>query len=194
MEGKPTFFKTPDDFRKWLEKHHEKEDELWVGYYKVNSGKPSITWPQSVDQALCYGWIDGLRKSIDEVSYKIRFTPRRPNSIWSAVNVNKIKELKEQGLMKPAGLAAFAKLEEKKSAIYSFERKTAKLPKEFQDKLKANKKAWDFFRSQAPSYRKAANHWIISAKQEATKLRRLDSLIADSENGKRVKPLRRPGE
>lgn len=194
MDGKPVFFVTQEDFRKWLENNHDKQEELWVGYYKVGTGKPSINWPQSVNQALCFGWIDGLRRSIDKESYKIRFTPRRPKSIWSAVNIDRVKELKEQGLMHPPGLTAFAKREEEKSRIYSHERKHAKLPKEWEEKIRENKKAWKFYKEQAPSYRKAATHWIISAKQETTRLKRLNQLISDSENGLKVKPLRRPGK
>lgn len=194
MDGEPTFFASPSDFRKWLKEHHEKEQELWVGYYKVGTDKPSMTWSQSVDEALCFGWIDGLRRSIDGESYKIRFTPRKPTSVWSKVNVDKVEQLKKQGLMQPAGLAAYAKLDGRKSAIYSFEQINAKLKPEWEKQFKANKKAWEFFQSQAPSYQKQARWWVMSAKQEATKERRMAALIADSEAGMKIKQARRPGD
>jgi uncharacterized protein YdeI (YjbR/CyaY-like superfamily) len=187
---KPLFFSKPFDFRKWLEKNHAKETELLVGFYKVSSGKPSITWPESVDEALCFGWIDGVRKSIDDESYTIRFTPRKPGSIWSAVNIKKVAELTKKGLMHPAGLAAFEKRKDYKSAVYSFEQKEISLG-EYEKKLKANKKAWSFWSTQAPSYRKAATWWVISAKQEATRAKRLATLITDSEAGLRIAQMRR---
>ena len=170
---KPKFFRTPEQFREWLEKNHGSKDELWVGFYKKGSGKPSITWPESVDQALCFGWIDGIRKSIDENSYVIRFTPRRPGSIWSAVNINKVKELEEKGLVTPAGRAAFEKRDAKKSEIYSFEQKNVSLGDTYEKVFKKNKKAWISFQAMPPSYRKAATWWVISAKQEATREKRL---------------------
>lgn len=174
---KPTFFKTPSDFRKWLEKHHDKEQELLVGFYKRDSGKPSITWPESVDQALCFGWIDGIRRSLGETSYTIRFTPRRAQSTWSAVNIKRVGELTKQGLMMPSGLTAFAARKENRSGIYSYEQRTAELPEPYRGMVKKNKAAWKFFADQTPSYRKAANWWVLSAKQEETKLKRLDKLI-----------------
>lgn len=181
----PTFFATPAALREWLQQHHEKETELLVGFYKTGSGKPSITWPQSVDQALCFGWIDGVRRNIDEESYSIRFTPRKPKSIWSAVNIKKVAELTEQGLMQPAGLAAYAKREEKRSAIYSFENEEMQLLPAYEQQFKANKAAWDFFQSQAPWYKKLWHHRIMSAKQEKTQLSRLQKLIGVSAEGKR---------
>jgi uncharacterized protein YdeI (YjbR/CyaY-like superfamily) len=180
-----TFFRTPGDFRKWFARNHEKETELWVGYYKKDSGKQSITWPESVDQALCFGWIDGIRKSIDAESYKIRFTPRRARSIWSAVNIKRTGELIEQGLMKPAGLKAFAARQEYRSGIYSYEQRSADLPDEYGEQLKKNKKAWEFFQQQPPSYRKAMNWRILCARKEETRLKRLDELIKYSANGQR---------
>lgn len=177
----PTFFPTPADFRKWLAKNHEKETELLVGFYKVSSGKPSITWPESVDQALCFGWIDGIRRSVDEESYSVRFTPRRPDSIWSAVNVNKVETLTKQGLMMPAGIKAYGFLKKNKSKVYSFEKEAQELPSEYKKLFKANKKAWEFFKNLAPSYYKTSVHWIVSAKQEKTRLSRLEKIIAASE-------------
>jgi uncharacterized protein YdeI (YjbR/CyaY-like superfamily) len=184
------FFKTQNDFRKWLEKNHNKSDELWVGYYKKSSGKASIDWPQSVDEALCFGWIDGLRKSIDEVSYKIRFTPRKPGSIWSAVNLKRANELIELDLMQPAGIKAFNKKDEKKINRYSFERENVKLDKEYEKKFISNKKAWDFFQSMVPSYIKPATWWVMSAKQEETRIKRLNILIECSEAGEKIPQMR----
>jgi uncharacterized protein YdeI (YjbR/CyaY-like superfamily) len=179
----PTFFAKQSDFRKWLQKNHKKETELLVGFYKVGSGKPSMTWSQSVDEALCFGWIDGVRKSIDEESYQIRFSQRRPSSIWSAINIKKIETLKKQGLMQPAGLAIFEKRTESKSRVYSFEKELVELPENFKKQFKANKKAWDYFQSLAPSYRKISTHWVMSAKQETTRLKRLNQLISESAAG-----------
>ncbi|HKB66574.1 MAG TPA: YdeI/OmpD-associated family protein [Pyrinomonadaceae bacterium] len=183
---KPKFFKTPSDFRKWLVAHHDSETELWVGFYKKDSGKASITWPQSVDEALCFGWIDGIRKNIDEVSYKIRFTPRKQRSTWSAVNIKRVAELTEQGLMQKPGLEAFAARQENRSGIYSYEQRSPELPAQYAKKLKKNATAWKFFQAQPPSYRKAVNWWVLSAKQEETRLKRLDKLIEDSAAGRRV--------
>ncbi|SDQ12519.1 Uncharacterized conserved protein YdeI, YjbR/CyaY-like superfamily, DUF1801 family [Chryseobacterium soldanellicola] len=181
-----TFFETQEKFRNWLEKNYKSEKELLVGFYKVGSKKPSITWPQSVDQALCFGWIDGVRKSIDHESYSIRFTPRKPTSIWSAINIKKIEELSKAGLMKPEGLQAFELRKEEKSRIYSHEKEPATLDPEFEKQFKSNKKAWDFFSKQAPSYKKVMIHWIMSAKQEKTRLSRLEKTITESERQKRV--------
>jgi uncharacterized protein YdeI (YjbR/CyaY-like superfamily) len=183
----PCFFKTPADFRKWLQAHADKETELLVGFYKTGSGKPSITWPQSVDEALCFGWIDGVRRSIDHESYSIRFTPRKATSIWSAVNIKKVTQLTQNGLMQPAGIAAFAKRQESKSAIYSFENEAMELKPGYEQQLKANKKAWDFFQLQAPWYKKVAIHRVMTAKQEKTQLSRLESLIKACENGERIR-------
>ncbi len=187
----PLFFSSPGEFRQWLEINFDKQSELWVGYYKVNTGKPSMTWSESVDQALCFGWIDGIRKSIDQESYCIRFTPRKPKSIWSAVNIKKIEELTKRELMHPAGLAAFALRTEDKSAVYSYENDPTTLDAELESQLKANGKAWAFFQSQPPYYQKTVVQWILSAKQTATRQKRLDELIADSENGLKIKQLRR---
>ena len=189
---KPVFFKTPAEFNKWLKKNHDSAAELLVGFYKTGSGKPSITWPESVDEALCYGWIDGIRRSIDEESYSIRFTPRKAKSTWSNVNINKVAELKKQGRMQAPGLAAFEARTDQRSGIYSFEQKNPELPAAFLKEFRSHKKAWEFFQSQPPSYQKTASWWVISAKQEATRLKRMDILIEDSGNGLRIKQLRRP--
>lgn len=186
-----TFFATPAEFRHWLEQHHETEKELYVGFYKVGSGKPSITWPQSVDEALSFGWIDGIRKSIDETSYMIRFTPRKTKSIWSAVNLKRIGELIEQNLVKPAGLKVFQERDPKKAGLYSHERENQPLDPAFEAQLKANEKAWQFFHKQAPSYQKAVRNWIMSAKQVETRLKRLANLIDESENSQKVGAFRR---
>lgn len=190
---KPRFFKNSLAFRKWLEQNHDKKDELLVGFYKKGTGKASITWPESVDQALCFGWIDGIRRKLDEESYSIRFTPRRPKSIWSAVNVRKVNELKEKGLMKPEGLAAFEKLKENNSEVYSFEQKKdgLKLPPEYLNELKKYKKAWNFYNNSAPSYQRMAAWWVISAKRELTRQKRLATIIEDAANGLKIKMLRR---
>jgi uncharacterized protein YdeI (YjbR/CyaY-like superfamily) len=182
----PKFFKSPKEFRKWLEINHATAAELWVGYHKKHTGKPSLTWPESVDQALCFGWIDGLRKSIDEERYMIRFTPRKDASIWSAVNIKRVAELTKLGLMHSAGLAKFKKRDPQKAELYSFERKNATLPREFQKEFEANAKAWKFFQSMPPSYRTPATWWVMSAKKEETRARRLALLIADSQAGGRI--------
>lgn len=186
---KVRFFKKPADFRKWFEAHHESETELWVGFYKKDSGKASITWPQSVDEALCFGWIDGVRKRIDEISYKIRFTPRRQRSIWSAVNIKRVTELSEQGLMQPAGLKAFAARQENRSGIYAYEQRSAELPDQYAKQLKKNVAAWTFYLAQPPGYRKLVNWWVLSAKREETRLKRLAELIDDSKNERRLRQL-----
>jgi uncharacterized protein YdeI (YjbR/CyaY-like superfamily) len=182
----PTFFPTPSAFRDWLEQHHAEADVLLVGFYKKGSGKPSITWPESVDEALCYGWIDGVRKRIDDVSYTIRFTPRRPGSVWSSVNIKRAEVLREQGRMRPAGLKAYEARKENKSGIYSYEQRSADLPEPYSRLLKKNKAAWSFFQAQPASYRKVVSWWIVSAKKEETRLKRLEKLIAYSAQGQRV--------
>jgi uncharacterized protein YdeI (YjbR/CyaY-like superfamily) len=192
---KPLFFSTPAFFRDWLEKHHNKQQEVLVGFHKKGSGKPSITWPESVDAALCFGWIDGVRKSLGDDSYTIRFTPRKPRSTWSAVNIKRVAELKKMGLMHPAGLKAFEKRADDKSAIYSYEqRKKASLGEEYEKQFRVRKKAWDFFQAQPAWYRRTASWWVISAKKEETRLKRLTTLIEDSERGRTIAPLTRPGK
>ncbi|NSL88687.1 bacteriocin-protection protein [Chitinophaga sp. Mgbs1] len=184
---KPTFFEKAADFRKWLDKNHSKAAELIVGFYKTSSGRKSMTWSESVDQALCYGWIDAVRKSIDEESYYIRFCPRKPNSIWSAINLKKVEDLTAQGLMMPAGLAVFRQRNESRTNIYSHENEARSLSPAYEQKFRARKKAWEFFESQAPSYIKVSIHWVMSAKQAATQESRLDKLIAESAAGKRMR-------
>jgi uncharacterized protein YdeI (YjbR/CyaY-like superfamily) len=192
---KATFFAKPSDFRKWLENNHDQVPELIVGFYKKGSGKPSITWPESVDEALCFGWIDGVRRSIDDESYSIRFTPRRARSVWSNVNTKRVAELTKQGRMHASGLEAFKARDPKRSGIYSFEQRERdqKLGAEYEAKLRANQKAWAFFEAQPPGYQRLASLWVMSAKKEETKLRRLAALIRDSAAGRRIGPLQKPG-
>ncbi len=190
MPPKPTFFPTPADFRAWLQAHHDKFQELLVGFYKKDSGRPSITWPESVQVALCFGWIDGVRKSLNDTSYTIRFTPRKPTSTWSSININLVRKLTKQGLMHPAGLKAFAARNAKKSGIYSYEqRKNPKFTREQEKQFRDNKTAWEFFRSQAPWYQRVTTYWVISAKREETKIKRLSLLIENSQNQRSLRQL-----
>ena len=182
----PTFFPTPADLRKWFRKNHATATELWIGFYKVGRGKPSVTWPESVDEALCCGWIDGIRKTIDEESYKIRFTPRRQRSIWSAVNIKRVKVLSDEKRMLPAGLKAFEARRENKSGVYSYEQRPLDLPEPYLGEMKRHKAAWTFFAAQPPSYRKVMTWYILSAKREETRLQRLEKLIGVSATGKRM--------
>ena len=185
MSTKPTFFPSPVAFRAWLEQHHAEVEELLVGFYKVGSGKRSMTWPESVDEALCFGWIDGVRKSLGGSNYTIRFSLRKVGSIWSSVNIKRSKALIKRGLMQPAGLKAFQARKENKSGIYSYEQRRVDLAEPYNRLLKANKIACRFFQSQSPSFRKAASWWIISAKKEETRLKRLEKLIAHAVRGRR---------
>ena len=188
----PPFFATPAEFRDWLEANHERASELWVGFYKRASGRPSITWPESVDEALCVGWIDGLRKSIDETSYMIRFTPRQAKSTWSAVNIGRVAELKKQKRMRAAGLKAFAQRSEAKSKIYAYEqRQNAALDPEAEQQFRAQPKAWKFFQAQPRWYRRTATWWVLSARKPETRQKRLATLIADSEAGRTIHQLTR---
>ena len=182
---KPRFFRSPSAFRAWLTEHHATTSELLVGFYKKGSGKPSMTWPESVDEALCFGWIDGIRKRIDDDGYTIRFTPRRSRSIWSTVNIKRAEALAAEGLMRLSGLAAFESREENRSGIYAYEQRNDTLPEPYAGKMKKNKAAWTFFRAQPPSYRKTTGWWVVSAKKEETRLKRLDKLIDDSAHGRR---------
>ena len=184
-----TFFATALDFRSWLEENYNRRSELYVGYYKVSSAKKSMTWSESVDQAICFGWIDGLRKSVDNESYFIRFTPRKPKSNWSAVNIKKVEQLTAQGLMKPAGIDIFKLREPARSVIYTYENADIQLSDEFEAEFKKNNKALEYFKSLPHSYRKPAIYWVMSAKQEVTRLKRLAQLITDSECGRKIKQL-----
>lgn len=181
-----TFFVTQTDFRKWLEKNHAKETEIIVGYYKVGCNKPSMTWSQSVDEALCFGWIDSVRKSIDKESYCNRFTPRKSKSIWSAINIKKVEELNKMGLMKPAGLQAFDLRTEERTGIYSHEAAVVELAANYKKQFKKNLLAFNFFEKQTPSYKKVISHWIMSAKQEKTRQSRLEKIIKISAEQKRM--------
>src|SRR5687768_684145 len=174
---KPKFFRTPAEFRTWLEAHHADATELLVGFYKRGTGRPSITWPESVDEALCFGWIDGIRRRIDEERYSIRFTPRRRGSIWSAVNTRRVAVLARDGRLHPSGLRAFEARDPSKTNLYSFEREAAVMPAAYERQLRANARAWAYFSAAPPSYRRVATHWIMSARQEATRQRRLALLI-----------------
>jgi uncharacterized protein YdeI (YjbR/CyaY-like superfamily) len=181
-----TFFSTPSDFREWLKKNHARVAELWVGFYKKASGRPSITWPESVDEALCYGWIDGLRQSIDDIGYRIRFSPRKPGSIWSGVNIRRAQALIGEGRMRPAGLKAYEARRENKSGIYSYEQRSVELEEPYARLLKKNRAAWDYFQRQPASYRKKVSWWIISAKKEETRLKRLEKLAFYSSQKERL--------
>jgi uncharacterized protein YdeI (YjbR/CyaY-like superfamily) len=190
MAMRPTYFATVEQFRAWLEEHHDRSDELWVGFHRKGSGRQSITWPEAVDQALCFGWIDGVRRRVDETRYANRFTPRRARSTWSAVNIARAKRLIRLGLMRPPGLRAFEARGDDRSALYSYEqRHEARLDAQQERALRTNSKAWAFFQAQPPWYRRAVVHWVTSAKKNETRSRRLARLIEDSESGRRVPPL-----
>jgi len=183
----PRFFRSRDAFRAWLEKHHATHPELWVGFYKKASGKGGLTYPESVDEALCFGWIDGVKKRVDEASYMHRFTPRTRDSYWSAVNTRRFRQLVKSGVVAPPGLAAFERRDRKKTRQYSFERKSPAFDPAMERAFKANAVAWTFFRAQPPGYQRLLTFWIMSAKQEATRLRRLDMLAAKSAKGERLR-------
>jgi uncharacterized protein YdeI (YjbR/CyaY-like superfamily) len=185
------FFATPAEFRAWLAANHATQTEQHVGFHKTASGRPSITWPQSVREALCFGWIDGVRRGIDDDSYEIRFTPRKATSTWSAINIKLAQELIEVGEMTPAGLAAFNARNEKNSRIYSYEQDELPLSRDYEQRLRADAQAAKFFDDQPPSYRRTATHWVMRAKREETRERRIATLIDDSRDGLRIGPLRR---
>lgn len=186
------FFERPDQLRDWFDGNHETVAELWLGYHNKATGRPTISWSEAVDEALCVGWIDSVRYSLDDERSAQRFTPRRKGSTWSAINVRKVAELTEQGRMRPAGLAAFEARSPEKTAIYSYEREVAALTDDESAAIKANEDAWADWQRRPPSYRKAITHWISSAKQPATRARRLDALIAASAAGEPVGPMRGP--
>jgi uncharacterized protein YdeI (YjbR/CyaY-like superfamily) len=190
-EPKPIFFESPQEFYDWLEEHHETEDEVYVGFYKQHTGKRAMSWSEAVDQALCFGWIDSRADKIDDDRYMQRFTRRRPGSNWSKINVEKVARLEEAGLMRPAGRAAFARRSEDKTGVYSFEQEDAMFPPEYEERLRANPAAAEYFDAKPPWYRRTATRWIVSAKREETRERRLAQLIEDSAAGMDIKPLRR---
>jgi uncharacterized protein YdeI (YjbR/CyaY-like superfamily) len=188
----PRFFAKPADLRAWFDKHHATATELLVGYYKKGSGKPSVDWPQSVDEALCVGWIDGIRRRLDDERYTIRFTPRKATSIWSAVNIRRVAALTSEGRMRPAGLKAFEKRREYRSGMYSYEQRPRDFPAPYAGLFKKNKAAWEFFRAQIPSYRRIATWYVVSAKKEETRLARLKTLVADCAAGRWLRGYLRP--
>jgi uncharacterized protein YdeI (YjbR/CyaY-like superfamily) len=191
MAVRPRFFATPGQLRAWFEQHHASHDELLVGYHKVGTGKRSVTWAESVDEALCFGWIDGVRRGLDDDRYTIRFTPRRARSIWSQKNLDRYAELDAAGRVRPAGRRVFDERDEARTRQYSFEQNEARFTREQTRTFRANREAWAFFQAQPPSYRKPATWWVASAKKEETRSRRLATLIADSARGERIKQLRR---
>jgi uncharacterized protein YdeI (YjbR/CyaY-like superfamily) len=184
-----TYFPTPAAWRDWLATHHDSETEILVGFHKSATGRPSLTWPQSVDEALCFGWIDGVRRRVDDERYTIRFTPRKATSTWSAVNIRRVQELEAEGRMQEAGRAAFAKRRENRSGIYSYEQRRDEFDEPYAKTFRKSRAAWRFFEAQPPSYRKAAIWWVVSAKQEATRERRLAQLIDDSAHERRLAML-----
>lgn len=185
--AEPVYFATPQDFRQWLARHAATADELVVGYHKVDSGVPSMTWPQSVDEALCYGWIDGVRRRVDELRYQIRFTPRRPTSIWSRINIDRVAVLTAEGRMQPAGLAAFEKRTDRRSIVYSYEHEgEVALPPELEKRFRRHRKAWAWFEAQPPGWKRQMLRRVLSAKQEATRERRLALLIEAALEGRRL--------
>jgi uncharacterized protein YdeI (YjbR/CyaY-like superfamily) len=189
----PRYFATPAEWRAWLEQHHATAAELWVGFHKRGSGRPSLTWPESVDQALCFGWIDGVRRRIDDERYAIRFTPRRKGSTWSNNNLKRVEELTRLGLMHQAGRNAHAARNAAKTGIYSYEQRgKAKLPPAMEARFKRNRKAWTFFQAQPAWYRRTSVWWVVSAKKEETRDRRLAALVTDSAAGRTIRQLTRP--
>jgi uncharacterized protein YdeI (YjbR/CyaY-like superfamily) len=189
---KVTHFISASAFRRWLEENHDQVRELWVGFYKKDSGKTGITYGEALNEALCFGWIDGIKKRVDVLSYTHRFTPRQPRSIWSLVNIKRAQELIRLGLMMPAGLKAFEARDAQRSGIYSFENDARQLGVTYEKKFKANKEAWGFFQAQPPGYRRLASWWVMSAKQDATRWRRLDRLVSDSDQRRRLAALAGP--
>jgi uncharacterized protein YdeI (YjbR/CyaY-like superfamily) len=189
---KVTFFTSQTQFRTWLERNHAKAPELWVGFYKRRSGRAGITYRQALDEALCWGWIDGVRKGVDDISYTTRFTPRKPKSNWSLVNIDRARELTKRGQMTAAGLKAFDERDEDKARRYSYEQESPKLDRAYEKRFRANAKAWGFFQSQPAGYKRTATWWVMSAKREETRMRRLATLIEDSTNELRLAMLRPP--
>jgi uncharacterized protein YdeI (YjbR/CyaY-like superfamily) len=192
MSDEAIYFGSPEEFRAWLEEHHETAKEVWVGYWKKATGKPSMTWSQAVDEALCFGWIDGVLRGIDDQRHIQRFTPRKPVSNWSAINIAKVERLRAEGRMRPAGEAAFARRRDDRTAIYTYERPERALEPEQQARFEADAAAWTWFQAAPPSYRTMAIWWVISAKRPETRERRLATLIADSAAGRRLKQFTPP--
>ena len=189
---KPTFFVSPTDFREWLEWNSDSAQELLVGFHKKASSKPSLTYQEALDEALCFGWIDGVRRSLAEDSYTIRFTPRKRKSVWSAVNNERAHELIAAGQMTPAGLAAFEKRDEERARQYSYERENVEFDAASERQFRANEKAWEFFRAQPPGYQRLHTWWVESVKREETRLKRLAVLIEASSEGRRLDPITSP--
>jgi uncharacterized protein YdeI (YjbR/CyaY-like superfamily) len=187
------YFPSPETFRAWLERHHAEREELWVGFHRVSTGRPSLTWREAVDEALCFGWIDGVRKRVDETRHVIRFTPRRPRSIWSAVNIARVEALEAEGRMRDAGRAAFARRDDARSRIYSHERAEARLDATMERRFRQDAAAWAFWTAQPPGYRRTLSWWVISAKRPETQAKRLEALIRRSAAGQRVSQFERPG-
>ena len=184
-----TFFETPSKFRAWLQKHHKTADELWVGFYKKATGKPTINWQEAVDEALCFGWIDGIRKRVDADSYTNRFTPRRRGSSWSAINTRRAAELLKAGRMRAAGRAAFDARDTKKTEAIKSARSSPRLERSLQAQFKANQAAWAFFAAQPPGYRRMAIWFVMSARRDETRAKRLGQLVAISASKRRLEPM-----
>jgi uncharacterized protein YdeI (YjbR/CyaY-like superfamily) len=186
------FFETPQQLRAWFEANHDSATELWLGYHRKRTGRPSVTWQEVVDEELCFGWIDSVRYSLDADRSAQRITPRRKRSVWSAVNIRRYEELDREGLVHPSGRAAFEARDEARSRIYAYENRATALDEARETEFRRHRSAWKFFESQAPWYRRTASYWVMSAKREETRDRRLSVLIAQSKNGERIPPLRRP--
>ena len=186
MDGNPRFFATQAAFRKWLAGNHAKAKELWVGFWKKGSGKTGMTYDEAVDEALCHGWIDGLAKRHDELSYKQRFSPRKATSVWSAINIGKVERLKAAGRMARPGLEAFENRDPKRTGLYSFENRDVKFSAEIERRFRAQRTAWAFFEQQPPGYRRLMTFWVMSAKKDETRVRRLSKLIETSAAGERI--------
>jgi uncharacterized protein YdeI (YjbR/CyaY-like superfamily) len=184
------FFSSPEKFREWLERNHDSATELLLGFHKKSSGKKSVTYAEALDEALCFGWIDGVRKNLNETSYTIRFTPRKPTSIWSNVNVKHVERLKKEGRMHRSGLEAYERRAPERTGIYAFENAPRELPPEYEKTFRQNKSAWKFFQEQPPGYKRLMVFRTVSAKKEETRLRRLKQLIESSEKGERMDRLK----
>ena len=186
---KATYFASAGAFYRWLERHHARARELWVGYYKKATGRPTLTWAESVDQALCFGWIDGIRKRVDAERYTIRFTPRRPRSYWSAINIRRVQAMKRAGLMRQAGLEAFARRSRERTQAYTYEGGAETFPPRYEKVIRGTPGAWAWFSARPPGYRRNVVRWVMLARQESTRERRLALLIQYSARGKPIPPL-----